>query len=175
MLLKYLFEAYKGKFYWTKLKRKYGNGKFPSRYILFPSEDSEYNAWGLCFMEHYIRKNKLDKVIVLATDIDIVRALDNIQHINMHSGVISKNKMKCLIRYSALVPRNEEWTIVSVKEPYDTGAERLLGKKGVTKREIVWYDIYRMSKKVDLRLIEETFKWKEIDKFKKYITMLGNE
>lgn len=175
MLFKYLLQAYKGKYYWTKLKKTYGNGKMPSKYILFPEEDNEYNAWGLCFLEHYIKKNELDKVMILATDIDVLEAVKNVQHTNMHLEKISKSKMKCLIRYSALVPRNEEWVIVSVKQPYDTGAERLLGKKGVTKREIVWFDVYRMSKEIDNKLIEKIPKWEKANKFLNYLVLLENK
>ena len=169
MLIKYLIQAYRGKYYWTILKRKYGNGKMPSRYILFPENDDEYNAWGLLFMESYIEKNHLNKVIVLTSNADVYSVLDNINHINLCKKMISAKKMTCLVRYSALVPRNKEWTIVSVKQPYDTGAERLLGKKGVGKKEIVWYDIYRMSKDIDLKKLNKFNKWNNANKFLKYL------
>ena len=67
---------------------------------------------------------------------------------------------------AALVNLCEELTIVSVKEPYDTGAERLLGKKGVTKREILWFDIYRFTDDfIDIEN-KEIDSWKNVDKFK---------
>lgn len=170
MFFNYLFQAYCGKFYWVKLKRIYGNGTAPSKYVLFADDDNEYNAWGLCFLEHYIEKNELDRVVVLATNEKILDATKNIQHLNIRREKISPKQMKCLVRYSALVSRKEEWVIVSVKQPYDTGAERLLGKKGVTKREIVWYDVYRMSKEIDNKIISKVEKWDMENDFKKYLS-----
>lgn len=169
MLINYLIKAYKGKFIWSRLKKKYGTGRMPSKYILFPEEDIRYNAWALCFMEYYINKIKLDKVIVLTMGQSVIDAIENVNHSNMHVIKLSKKSMECLIRYSALVPRNEEWTIVSVKKPYDTGAERLIGKKGISEKEIVWYDVYRMSKEIDNKLIEKIRKWKNADEVKNYI------
>lgn len=145
MVIKYLFQAYKGKVYQKKLERKYGRGFYPSRYILFPSDDKEYNAWGIEFLSDYLEKNNFDKVIVLTKDEDVYSAVQKVSHINLHVLKIKESKMNCLIRFAGLVNLTDKWTIVSVKEPYDTGAERLLGKKGITKREIVWYDIYKMS------------------------------
>ena len=40
---------------------------------------------------------------------------------------------------------SDKWTVVSTKMPYDTGAERLLGIKGVTLRDIIYYDIYKLD------------------------------
>ena len=92
-----------------------------------------------------MEKNNFDKVIVLTKDEDVYSAVQKVSHINLHVLKIKESKMNCLIRFAGLVNLTDKWTIVSVKEPYDTGAERLLGKKGITKREIVWYDIYKMS------------------------------
>ena len=169
MFFNYLFQAYCGRIYWEKLKRTYGNGTAPSKYIMFADDDAEYNAWGLCFLEHFIEKEELDKVVILSTNEKILDGIKNIQHPNIHKKKISRKQMQCLVRYSALVPRNQEWMIVSVKQPYDTGAERLLGKKGVTKREIVWYDVYRMSEDIDNRIIQKAKKWDIEDDFKKYL------
>lgn len=145
MLMRYLSQAFRGKLLWERLKKQYGPGYWPSRYILFPSEDDTYNAWGLCYLTQYLRKNNFDKVMAVVSDSSLKGALSNIRHNNLHIVPIEKKQMDCLIRLCALVDLNAECTIVSVKEPYDTGAERLLGKKGTTKKDIVWYDIYKMS------------------------------
>ena len=168
MLIKYLMNAYKGRIIWAYLKKRYGNGRYPSRYILFPSVDQEYNAWAIYFMEEFIEKKKLGKINVLTTSKEIARACKNVRCVDLHTIMISSAWMDCLIRYAALVCRNAEWTIISVKEPYDTGAERLLGKKGVTKKEIVWYDMLRMSESLDNHRHVKTEKWKHADVFCKY-------
>ena len=45
-----------------------------------------------------------------------------------------------------------------------------MGKKGVTKREIVWYDVYRMSKEIDNKIISKVEKWDMENDFKKYLS-----
>lgn len=166
MIFKLLFKAYKGKYLWEKLKRKYGRGFKPSRFIIFPSTDEEYNAWAIYYFDKFIEENKFDKVMIITSDDDIILALKNSEHSNLHFIKYNEEQISCIIRLAALVNLCEELTIVSVKEPYDTGAERLLGKKSVTKREILWFDIYRFTddfidienKKID--------SWKNVDKFK---------
>ena len=145
MILKYFIQAYEGKLIWTLLKKKYGSGLYPSRYLIFPDKDIEYNFWGLYYLTDFILKNKFDNITILTIDDDIVRVANNYKFINIIGIKVTEKKMDCLIRYAALVSRMDEWTIVSVKKPFDTGAERLLGKKGVGKGDIVWYDIFRMS------------------------------
>lgn len=145
MLIQYLYQAYKGRFIWECIKRKYGRGLAPSRYILFPENDEEYNAWGLRYMPDYIKKEHFDRVVILTYNAKLEEDCKRISHPNKKVVRIEEDKMKCLMRYAGLVNKNDEWTIVSVKQPYDTCAERLLGKKGVTKRDIVWYDIYKMA------------------------------
>ena len=46
------------------------------------------------------------------------------------------------LSYYALIDKSKKWIVVSVKQPYDTGAEKMLGKHGITKKDIVYYDIY---------------------------------
>lgn len=169
MLLKYLYQAYRGKWIWERIRRKYGSGYAPSRYLLFPSSDDEYNAWGLYYLDYYLQKNHYDKVIVLTKEVELSKALRNIHHNNLHIIQLNEEQMNCIIRLNALVNLGAQCTIVSVKEPYDTGAERLLGKKGVTKRELVWYDIYRMSKQPETAPVVYMSQWKEAEKYANYI------
>jgi len=61
---------------------------------------------------------------------------------------VSKCIMTCFLSYYALKDMSNKWIVVSTKKPYDTGAERLLGIKGVTYRDIVYYDIYKLDREV---------------------------
>lgn len=144
-LIKYLLMAYRGRLLWKKMRKKYGFGDPKARYILFPSEDEEYNHWGCYYLPDYVKNNKIGYLIILSFNDGILEKCTKEPDVEKSLLKISKRDMACLIKFAALVNMMNEWTIVSVKEPYDTGAERLLGKKGVTKREIVWYDVYRMS------------------------------
>lgn len=169
MLMQYLLQACRGKFLWERLKKQYGPGNWPSRYILFPSKDDIYNAWGLCYLTRYLEKNNFDKVMAVVTDEGLKGALSNIKHNNLHIISIEKKQMDCLIRLCALVDLNTECTIVSVKEPYDTGAERLLGKKGTTKRDIVWYDIYKMSTQPEAVKLSAFAEWIGFEQYRAII------
>jgi hypothetical protein len=170
MLVKCLFEAYRGKLIWMKIRKKFGVGYTPSRYILFPSSDDEYNAWGIYYMTHYLQEQKFDKVMVIAQDDAVLKACENVMHHNLHLIRVSEKEMKCLVRLFALINLNDEWTIVSVEEPYHTGASNLLGKKGVTKRELIWYDVYRMSKKPASAEILDIAHWQNADRYVKYVS-----
>ena len=167
MLIKYLIQAYHGKLIWKKIRKKHGEGYYPSRYIIFPSEDDEYNAWGLYLMPYYLKDKHLDKITIISCDEELIQASSCINHYNLH--IECREEMDCLIRLFALVNINDEWTIVSVKEPYDTGAERLLGKKGVTKRAIIWYDVYRMDKRPHSIGKINLSSWERAGKYLKYL------
>ncbi len=174
MLVGYLWKACLGKLVWEKIKKKYGQGYHPERYLLFPSKDDEYNAWALYYMEAYIKEFRLGKVKILSANHELLTACADVNHRDVLPILLSEKEMECLLRFCALVNLSGELTIVSVREPYDTGAERMLGKKGTTKRELVWYDIYRMSKPpcddngADIR------HWKNADRYLQYLANPGN-
>lgn len=165
MVFRLLLKAYKGKYLWEKLKRKYGRGLKPSRYIMFLNNDIEYNAWAIYYFDKFVEEEKLDKVMIITSDDDVIDALKNSKHCNLHFIKLNEDDILCIVRLAALVNLGEELTIVSVKDPYDTGAERLLGKKGVTKREILWFDIYRFTDDFVEIENEDAATWKNVDKF----------
>lgn len=172
MVIKLLLQAYKGKIIWSKYRKKYGKGLAPSRYVIFPSNDPEYNAWGIYFLSHFAEENLLDKIYIISADDSVIEALKNLQTLNLEFISTTKSNVDAIIRLAALVNLTNELTIISVKEPYDTGAEYLLGKKGVGKKDIVWYDVYKLSKEPDKAIKLNTHKWKNIDMYKKYYLIL---
>ena len=153
-MIKELLQAYRGKWLWYKMRRKYGAGDWPSRYILFPEDDDNYNAWGILLLPFFLKKKRIDKLMIIVCNTELRECCNNIVHWNKHVIFITKEEMDSLIRLAALVPMGNEWTIVSTKKPYDTGAERLLGKNGVTYKELVWYDVYQLAE--DPSIVEES-------------------
>lgn len=131
--------------FWLKIRRKFGPGQYPAAYILFPDSDIEINAWGMYLLPRVIEKKKLEKIMVITCEEKLFQACSEIEYDGLHVIRVSKDEMDQLIRFYALVDLNGEWMIVSVKEPHDTGAEKLLGKKGITKKDLVWYDVYAMD------------------------------
>ena len=142
MLVKKLAGAVKGSILWHGIKRKYGAEPGKTRYLLFCSENIECNFWGILMLSRYISQNKYQKVIVIACYPHLIRAVRG-QGNNVFSLVLPKQQMMYLMDYYAMIDMSGLWTAVSVTQPYRTGAHRLLGEKGVTYKEIVYYDIYK--------------------------------
>lgn len=144
LLIKYLWQAYSGRKFWKKLQKKYDCVKEFTKYIIFPSKDDEYNAWALYFLNSWAKIFKLEKIFVVTTDENIRSSVRTFSEHDFKTIVVSEKQMTHLIRLAGLKNMMDFWTIISVKEPYDTGAERMLGKKGITKKEIVWYDMLQI-------------------------------
>ena len=53
LLLKYLLQANSGRKLWRKIQKKYGHIDEYTRYILFPENDDEYNAWAIYFLNSW--------------------------------------------------------------------------------------------------------------------------
>lgn len=173
LLLKYLLQAVSGRKLWLRLQKKYGKTNNFTKYVLFPSSDDEYNAWGLFFLISYMRNKNIEKIKAVTTDDAIAESLRRLDSDKIDVITIKKKHMTSLIRLAGLKNMMDFWVILSVKEPYDTGAERLLGKKGITRREIVWYDMFQIRDRLCRANVEKT----EISifdvKFQKFLNKNG--
>lgn len=138
IIYKKLYEGFKGRIAWYFLNKKYE----ANNYILFPSNDQDFNKWGILLLPAYMKKSKFQKVVVLSSDKRIRKAIQCVNSNNVVIKQISQKQMKQYISYYALINKSKEWRVVSVTQPYETGADRLLGIKGITKRDIVYYDVY---------------------------------
>lgn len=140
-MYKELFQAASGKIYGNVLCRICK----ADQYIFFPESESAYLESGMELLPQYIRKNRLDRVVIIYSD-RIVKeyGLKN-NNMKIHFKKVSKWYMDCLLKYYALENMSGKWLVVSTKQPYDTGAEHLLGVKGVTYKDIIYYDIYRLD------------------------------
>lgn len=143
-MYKELMQAVIGKLHATILCRKYKADK----YVFFPDSRGACLKWGISLLPEYMRQNKIHQIIVLAADNSVKKEIvkQGITNIRFHK--LSKYSMNCLLDYYALKDMSAQWIVVSTKKPYDTGAERLLGIRGVTYRDIVYYDIYKLDGEV---------------------------
>lgn len=117
-----------------------------TRFIIFPEDDEEYNKWAIYYMPVYLQRERFDRVVILTCSDKLTNNCKKMSYTHKKVVQIEESKMQCLMKFAGLVNMNDQWTIISVTQPYDTYAERLLGRNGVTKRDIVWYDIYKMAK-----------------------------
>jgi hypothetical protein len=141
MLSKKLLEGIIGRISWYYLDGNYG----AERYVFFPENDIEYNKWGILMLSTYIKINRLHNVVVLVTNRNIRDAILLCEVLSVNIKMITEKKMRQYMSYYALIDKSDKWTVISVENPYKTGVERMIGIKGVTNKDIVYYDIFKLS------------------------------
>lgn len=141
-MYKELMQAVAGKIYTAIISRAYR----ADRYIFFPEGRGEYLEWGIRLLPRYMRQNQSARIIVMAADDMVGQEIVRQGIKNVTFKKISNHSMDCFLRFYALKDMSGQWIVVSTKKPYDTGAERLLGVKGTTIRDIVCYDIYKLDR-----------------------------
>ena len=136
-----IFEAARGRRRWKRLRRT----NQAERYLFFTEEDKEITHWGVSFLKEYIEMNKYEHVIAFVKSEEIRKRLMCLSLPKLEIYAISEKEMKEYASYYALVNQSAKWTFVSVTCPYDTGAANMAGRKGFTKKDIVFYDIYKLA------------------------------
>lgn len=140
MLYKKLLKGTAGGLFWVFMKRKYAADK----YIFFPSGNDECNKWGVIFLPEYLERFQVEKAVVLTGDKRAEKQIRDLECQKIEIKRISEKRMDCMLSYYALMDMSDKWVAVSLRKPYDTGAEQLLGMKDVTYKELVYYDVYRL-------------------------------
>ena len=142
MLIKHFISAFKGRRLWNRLEKKH----IADLYILMPKADEEYNFYAMLHLDKYIESKKSKKTIILTHDEGVKKTL-NLFKQDKEVEVLSFSRQNALdlIKYYALYEFSTKLTIISLTEPYDTCGENLLGVKGVTKEDLLCFDIYRFD------------------------------
>lgn len=108
-------------------------------YFILPHEGDEFNILTAKYMQAYMERNHYSLVAIIASDIN------DLAQFNGENGIICIKKdvewIDSILKYYSLVFFNEHLTIVSLTKPYDTCGMNLLGVHGVTKTELLCYDI----------------------------------
>lgn len=134
--------ADKGKQLWETIDERFN----ADLYILFPHVNEEYNYYALLYLDEYIVAKKAEKVVLITMESVIKKALPVFSKLKAEVYEVSNDDIKAIIKYYALYEFSTRLTIISLKEPYDTCGENLLGVKGVTKEDLLCFDIYRFFK-----------------------------
>lgn len=114
-------------------------------YIIFPHVNEEYNYYALLYLDEYISAKKAEKVVLITSESVIKKALPLFCEKKLVIYRADSDDIKAIIKYYALYEFSTRLTIISLKVPYDTCGENLLGVKGVTKEDLLCFDIYRFS------------------------------
>ncbi len=142
LVIKSIVYALEGRIIWILLKWKFRRYK---RFIIFPKDKLDYSVWGMVMLPSYLKKENLLGAVIIACNRKMEKVIQFMELDNIRYQALSEESINKMMKYYALQDRSREWTVVSLTNPYDTGAERLLGKKGITYRELVYYDIYKFS------------------------------
>lgn len=140
-MLREFFNAFMGKLQWGKLCKKHP----AERYIFMPHRHDEYNDYALQYLHAYMDKEKIHSVCLITCDDSIYNAIRDMSmsaKYEMHALLKSEKWLRKIIRFYALYEFSNKIKIISLTEPYDTCGENLLGVHGITKRELLCYDIY---------------------------------
>lgn len=155
MLIGHYWKAYKGYQIWNKIDKEY----HAPIYILMPKEKDEYNYYALLHLEQFLKKRKITEAVILTCDEEAIAATEVfISDYKVNAKYISRQEALALIKYYSLCEFTSKLVIVSFTEPYDTYSEHLLGVHGVTKEELVCFDIYRLGVKPTAAPIKYTGK-----------------
>lgn len=140
VLWMHFIKAQIGEKIWDKIRKQNG----AELYIIMPEKDDEYNYYALLYLDKYISGKEAETATIIYSDHMIKRVVSVFtKNSRVHSIYLSRFKMECLIKYYALYEFSSKVTIISLKKPYDTYGENLLGFKGVTKETLLCFDIYR--------------------------------
>lgn len=140
-MYKELLQATIGKMYANWIDKR----EQADKYIFFPESKGAYLKWGVRLLPQYIEQSMCERIVVIAVDDSVKEEMKKQRVSNIKFHKISGYFMECLMDYYAVWDMSDKWIVVSTKKPYDTGAERLLGIKGTTYRDIVYYDVYKLD------------------------------
>lgn len=142
-MIKDFIKAFHGKCIWNRLDKTYHSDK----YIVMPHVKDEYNQYAIQYLEAYLKKEKAQGAVILYQDETVPGMLEKekISGYDIQLKKWSDRKLRNLLKFYGLYEFSRKLTIISLTIPYDTCGENLLGVKGITKRELLCYDIYRFD------------------------------
>ncbi len=141
MLEKEFILAGEGKHCWEAIDRECN----ADLYILFPHDGDSYNYYALMHMDRFIESKKSDKTVLLFSDSVIEKAVPLFVKSKVECRYLNSHEIGAVLKYYALYEFTSRLTIISLTRPYDTCGENLIGVKGVTKEDLLCFDIYRFS------------------------------
>lgn len=149
LLIKSLVKAFCGMNIWFYLKRRYTS----DFYIILPHKKDSYNYYALLYLDKFIESRRANNAIIITADQGVIKSYKLFtSNNNVKALHLSTKKIEKLIKYYALYEFTTQLIIVSLTEPYNTCGENLLGINGVTKKELLCFDIYRFSEIPQVKL-----------------------
>ncbi len=132
------------------------------KYIFFPSNEIEYNEWGIIMLPTYVHKLQKKTILVVVCEKKLKEIIDKNFSTTIKVKKISVLHMGWLMKYYALINQTPKWVVVSVKQPYNTGADKLLGIRNVSYKDIVYYDVFGFTHEK----IEDAIDFKDVERIR---------
>jgi len=151
-----VFEAICGCVFWKIYSKLFEVDK----YIFFPSNEIEYNEWGIVMLPAYVHKLESKSILVIVSEKRLKKIIENNFSDLVKVKKISILHMRWLMKYYALV--NQKWVVVSVKQPYCTGADKLLGIRNISYKDIVYYDVFGFTHEI----VEDAIDFQTIERIR---------
>lgn len=138
-------KAEEGKIIWKKLSAEHK----ADRYILMPEVNSQYNFYALLYLDEYMEKIEAESVCIITSESSVSKVIDLFTSNESVDVVITSHEdIMRVIKYYSLYEFTSKLTIISLKIPYDTGGENLIGVKGVTRKDLFCFDIYAFNETI---------------------------
>ncbi len=134
-------EAFRGKLQWDALRKKGYDW-----YLIMPHENDEYNDYALEYLDAFLDKKKSGSAYIVTGDKSVYEKVGKKSWSHKIDAMQATPKwISRIIKFYGLYEFSTKIKIISLSEPYDTGAENLIGVHGVTKKELLCYDIFGLD------------------------------
>ena len=140
-------KAEEGKVIWENLDNKY----HADLYMIFPHVNDSYNYFAMLYFDEYIKNKSIDNIVFVCDDIGLKKSKDLFTCQDIQFENMELEKIHLLLKYYALFEFTTRLKIISLTIPYNTRGENLLGVKGVTKEELLCFDIYRFDHELKVK------------------------
>jgi hypothetical protein len=147
-MLRQTLSAYRGRRLWNGLGRRYelDQGVYV---LLMPEDDAELNAAALDHIEHLVADRRARGIVLVgdsSSSHPVSAELDDPEHPTGILGVESwtARQIDALIAFYELYSFTDRLLIVSLTRPFGNGLQRLLGRQGVTREDLVCLGCLRL-------------------------------
>ena len=140
-MLRRIYAAYRGSRLWASLEHKYklDQGVYV---LLMPEDDADLNAAALGHIEDLVVDRRAQGVVLVSSGDSGALLPRSPAIVGSESWTV--RQLDALIAFYELYSFTDRLLIVSLTKPFGNGLQRLLGRQGVTKEDLVCLGCLRL-------------------------------
>lgn len=142
-LYKNLFAAYRGWWYWRGIVKRKGVDN-RTAVVLLPSCDKEINFLALLYLDDMLKKRNYTKAVILTHDTRVQKSAMLFSTNILEVVTFERKKAEDLMQFYCLYEFDRRFIVASLDEPNGRNADKLIGKRGTTKEELLVIGVYRL-------------------------------